>query len=152
MGKHENTLHLQRSKRWHNTMTTELTHEDRQALISYRISRANETLKEAIYNADGGFYNTAVNRLYYSAYYAASALMLAYGISATTHAGIKTMLSLHFVRTGKLGVEHGRTFLTLFENRQSGDYEDFVYCDLNLFTQLYPKTVAFINAIKALLP
>lgn len=89
MGKHENTLHLQRSKRWHNTMTTELTHEDRQALISYRISRANETLKEAIYNADGGFYNTAVNRLYYSAYYAASALMLAHGISATTHAGIK---------------------------------------------------------------
>lgn len=132
-------------------MTTELSPEDRQALIDYRISRAIVTLKEAKYNADGGFYNTAVNRLYYSAYYAASALMLAYGLNATTHAGIKTMLSLHFVRTGKLAVEYGRTFLILFENRQSGDYEDFVYCDLNLFTELYPKTEAFIEAIKKLI-
>lgn len=94
---------------------------------------------------------TILIRLYYSAYYAASALMLANNLNVSTHAGIKTQLSLHFVRTGKLAVEHGKTFLTLFENRQSGDYEDFVYCDLNLYTQLLHKTEAFINAINALI-
>ena len=52
----------------------------------------------------------------------------------------------------KLDAEHGKTFLTLFENRQSGDYEDFVYCDLNLFNQLKPKTLNFIEAIKHLVP
>lgn len=62
------------------------------------------------------------------------------------------MLSLHFVRTGLLDVDHGRSFLTLFESGQSGDYEDFVYCDLNLFNQLYTKTTAFIEAIKELIP
>lgn len=133
-------------------MNSELTLKDRKDLIDYRISRAFETLHEAQYNADGGFFYTAVNRLYYAAYYAASALMLANGLSATSHAGIRTMLSLHFIRTGLLDVEHGRSFMTLFENRQSGDYEDFVYCDLNLFKQLYPKTVAFIEAIKLLIP
>lgn len=133
-------------------MKTELTLQERNDLINYRLSRAVETLDEAQYNANGGYFNTAVNRLYYAAYYAASALMLANGINATSHAGIKTMLSLHFVRTGLLDVDHGRTFLTLFENRQSGDYEDFVYCDLNLFNQLFPKTVAFIEAIKVLAP
>ncbi|MDE6654909.1 MAG: HEPN domain-containing protein [Muribaculaceae bacterium] len=132
-------------------MNTELSPEDRETLISYRLSRAEETLKEAVYNAEGQFYNTAVNRLYYAAYYATSALMLEHGLNATTHAGIKTMLSLHFIRTGKLDVEFGRTFLTLFENRQSGDYEDFVYCDANLFDQLYPKTIAFIEAISKLI-
>ena len=133
-------------------MNSELTPKDRKNLIDYRLSRALETIAEAQYNADGGYFNTAVNRLYYAAYYAVSALMLANGITATSHAGTKTMLSLHFVRTGQLDVEHGKTFLTLFENRQSGDYEDFVYCDQNLFNQLLPKTEAFIEAIKALIP
>lgn len=132
-------------------MKSELTLKDRKNLIEYRLSRATETLVEAQYSANGGYFNTAVNRLYYAAYYAASALMLANGISATSHAGTKTMLSLHFIRTGLLDVEHGKSFMTLFENRQSGDYEDFVYCDLNLFNQLYPKTVAFIEAIKLLI-
>lgn len=133
-------------------MKSELTLKDRKNLIEYRLSRAVETLEEAQYNADGGYYNTAVNRLYYAAYYAASALMLANGLTATSHAGIKTMLSLNFVRPGHLEVEHGKTFLTLFENRQSGDYEDFVYCDLKLYNQLLPRTMAFIEAIKTLIP
>lgn len=133
-------------------MKTELSLEDRKNLIDYRLSRAIETIEEAQYNADGKYYNTAVNRLYYAAYYAASALMLANGLSATSHAGIKTMLSLHFVRKGLLDVEYGRTFLTLFENRQSGDYEDFNYCNLSLFNQLLPKTIDFIEAIKAIVP
>lgn len=133
-------------------MKSELSLEDRYNLIEYRLQRASETIAEAQYNADGGYFNTAVNRLYYAAYYAASALMLANGITATSHAGIKTMLSLHFVRTGLLDVEHGKTFLTLFENRQSGDYEDFIYCDLNLFNQLLPRTKDFIEAIRDLVP
>lgn len=133
-------------------MKSELSLEDRYNLIEYRLQRASETIAEAQYNADGGYFNTAVNRLYYAAYYAASALMLANGITATSHAGIKTMLSLQFVRTGLLDVEHGKTFLTLFENRQSGDYEDFIYCDLNLFNQLLPRTKDFIDAIRDLVP
>ena len=125
----------------------ELTTERRQDLVKYRLERAWATLEEASYNAAGGYYNIAVNRLYYSAYYAASALMVAYSLSASSHAGIKSMLSLYFVRPGYLAKEHGKTFLTLFENRQSGDYEDFVVCDLSLYEQLVPKTKAFIQAI-----
>lgn len=132
-------------------MTDHLQDDDRKALINYRMQRAVETLAEADYNADGNYFNTAVNRLYYAAYYAASALMLAYELDATTHAGIKTLLSLHFIKSGKLDISHGRTFMTLFENRQSGDYEDFVYCDLNLFNDLRPKTESFIDAIKILI-
>lgn len=132
-------------------MNAELNDSDRHALVEYRLTRAYETLKEAEYNALGEYYNTAVNRLYYAAYYAVAALMISEGHNATTHSGIKTMLGMHFIRTGKLDIEHGRTFMMLFENRQSGDYEDFVYCDKNLYAQLFPKTVALIDAIKGLI-
>lgn len=133
-------------------MKSELTSEDRRNLVIYRMNRANETIQEAVYNANGGYFNTAVNRLYYAAYYAISALLLHNGHATSTHAGIKALFSLHFIRTGILDVEYGQTFLTLFENRQSGDYEDFVYCDLGLFNQLLPKTEALIAAISDLLP
>lgn len=129
-------------------MTTELSADDRNALVEYRFSRAMDTIAEAQYNADGGYFNTAVNRLYYAAFYAASALMTAYNHSSSTHAGLKTLLSLHFVKTGLLAPEHAKTFMILFENRQSGDYEDFVYCDLELFEALLPRTIAFINSVK----
>ena len=124
----------------------------RSDLISYPLQRASETLEEADYNAKGGYFNAAVNRLYYSCYYAASALMLENKLEASSHKGIKTMLGLEFVVKGKLDAKYGRIYQQLFENRQSGDYEDFVYCDLELFEQLRPQAEDFVNVVKALIP
>lgn len=132
-------------------MKAVLDNDSRQALIAYRLQRALETIEEADYNSKGGYFNTAVNRLYYAAYYAASALMLAYGIERSTHAGIKSMLALNFIRKGLLDTTHGKTFMSLFENRQSGDYEDFVYCDAELYGLLRPKTADFIEALRSLI-
>lgn len=132
-------------------MKTELIYEDRKNLVAYRPQRAIDTIQEAIYNAKGGYFNIAVNRLQYVAYYAVSALLLKNQYGATTHAGVKALFSLHFVRTGLVEAEHGKTFLILFENRQSGDYEDFVYCDQEIFDYLFPKTKVLVNAIAELI-
>lgn len=128
-------------------MKNELDKIDRDALISYRISRAYDTIEEAKYNAKGAYFNTAVNRLYYAAYYAVTALLLKHHFNASTHAGVKTLFSLRFIKSGIMDIELGKTFMALFENRQSGDYEDFVYCDQELFDQLLPKTERLINCI-----
>lgn len=77
-----------------------LDQESRNALVSYRLERAYKSLEEALYLSEGGYYNAAVNRLYYACYYAAVALLLKNGISAQTHSGVKTMLGLHFVSKG----------------------------------------------------
>ena len=132
-------------------MKEKLTSENREAIVSYRMERAYETLKEADYNTAGGYYNASVNRLYYACYYAASALLLNHEIEAHTHNGVKTQLSMHFVRTGQLSIEHGATVSLLFEKRQAGDYSDFAYCDLALVNMLRPRAEAFVNAIKELI-
>lgn len=132
-------------------MTAKLDSDSRNALINYRIQRAYETLQEADYNAVGKYYNTAVNRLYYSVFYAANALLLSKEIVCGTHKGIKNILSLHFIKTGLLDVCHGKSFNQLFINRQSGDYEDFIFCDLELFNSLRPKAEEFIKAVEKLL-
>ena len=128
-----------------------LDEQSRKELIVYRLDRANETMLEANLLANEGFYNAAINRLYYACFYAVQALLLKNQITATTHAGVKSMLGLHFVSKGLLPKELGKTFSRLFEIRHSGDYDDFAYCDKEMTDEFTPKANAFINKIKELI-
>ena len=132
-------------------MKETLDEQSRKALVSYRLERADETMKEAEILAREQHYNAAANRLYYACYYAASALLVSNTISASTHAGVKTMLGMHFVSKGILSNELGKTFSRIFEIRHSGDYDDFVYCDKEMIDEYTPKAEEFIEAIKKLL-
>lgn len=128
-----------------------LDEQSRLSLIKYRIERANETIEESKLLARGGYYNAAVNRLYYACFYASLALLAANNMPTSTHAGVKTMLGLHFVSKGVLANEHGKTFSRLFEIRHSGDYDDFVYCDQEMVDEYTPKAISFIAAVTELL-
>ena len=132
-------------------MKESLDLESRDSLIAYRIERAYCSLKEAKLMAQGEFYNASINRLYYACYYMVVALLLKNNISAQTHSGVKTMLGMHFTSKGKLSISASKIFATLFEKRHSSDYDDFVYCDQEMFDELYPKAEAFIEEVKELI-
>ncbi|MBO6013472.1 MAG: HEPN domain-containing protein [Bacteroidales bacterium] len=121
------------------------------SLIKYRIDRADQTILESKLLAKEGYYNAAINRLYYACFYAVLALFVANGITTVTHAGVKTMLGLNFISKGLIPNEHGKTFSRLFEIRHSGDYDDFVYCDKEMIDEYTPKAEAFIHIIRRLL-
>ena len=73
-------------------MKQELSPEHRVALIQYRFERAYKTLEEADYMRVGNYFNAAINRLYYACFYAATGLLIAKGIEAGTHNGVKLSL------------------------------------------------------------
>jgi len=93
-------------------------------LINYRIARARDTLEDAQILAENKKWNSAINRLYYAAYYAVIALLLSNDLKPTTHNGAKSNFSEHFVKTGKIDKELGKIFSQLFSWRQKGDYDD----------------------------
>lgn len=62
-------------------------------LIGYRLSRAKGTFDDAKILADKERWNSAINRLYYSAYYAVIAILLKYDFKPTTHNGVKSVFS-----------------------------------------------------------
>ena len=128
-------------------MNTELTDENYQALSRYRQERAHETLSEIPFLCEQGYYNTAINRLYYACYYATEALLLKHKIEAKSHAGVKAMLGLHFVSKGLVPVTIGKILSTLYEKRQSGDYDDFIYCDKEMTDDLTTQAHTFIDYI-----
>lgn len=132
-------------------MMMELDDQSRIDLVKYRIARSRETLKEAELLAREKFYNAAINRLYYACYYASVALLLNNRIPSQTHSGVKSMIGLHFVSKGIMPLKIGKTLSTLFEKRQSGDYDDFVLCDKDMVDELTPKAVEYINFVESLL-
>lgn len=132
-------------------MKEQLSRDNIEALVAYRFKRAEETLTEVPFLKQQGYYNTAVNRLYYACYYAAVALLIKHEVNPSTHAGVKQMLGMHFVATGRLSRELGRCFSLLFERRHSSDYDDFAYSSEEEINELMPKAQAFIEAIGVLL-
>ena len=124
--------------------------EDRRAIVAYRMERADATLEEARGVAERKWYNLAANRLYYAAYYAASALLISNGIPTRTHSGVISQVNLHYVKTGKLALEYGALLGQLFSLRQSGDYEDFKQVTKEQFDELAPKTSEFVEMLKKL--
>lgn len=113
-------------------------------LINYRITRAKDTLDDAQILADKGKWNSAINRLYYAAYYAVIALLLSVDLKPTTHNGAKSNFSEHFVKTGKINKELGKIFSQLFTWRQKGDYDD-------LFGFQKEKVLPYFEPVKKLI-
>lgn len=124
---------------------------ERKSIVIYRMENARNTLHEIEDHCEKGYYNTAVNRLYYARFYAASALLLANHIETKTHDGVRQMLGKHFVLTGMIPLELGKFYTVMFNKRSAGDYEDFVQHTQRTVNDLYPNAEAFISTISKLL-
>ena len=127
-----------------------MTDEQRRDIVIYRIENAVSTLNEISEHIERGFYNTAVNRMYYACFYAASALLVAHQIEVKSHEGVRQMLGKHFVLTGILPSELGKFYSVIFAKRSAGDYEDFITHDLKTAETYYPQTKVFVSWIKEL--
>lgn len=124
-----------------------LTEEQRIDVVRYRMENAKKTLLEVESHRNNGFYNTAVNRMYYACYYAACAILIANGITTKSHDGVRQKLGQHIVLTGKLSPDLGRFYSRLFSKRSTGDYEDFINHTLETVDELLPEAKSFVQTI-----
>lgn len=103
-----------------------INEEQIQAIVSHRIEKSDATYTDVLKSMEFEMYSTAANRLYYSFYYAASALLLSKGVETHRHSSLQSMMHLHFVKTGLMNSEDGLLMRQLFNLRQERDYDDFV--------------------------
>ena len=128
-----------------------LQRDDKNAMVAVRLQRAKETLDEVKGNLTMGFWRIAANRLYYSCYYAVSALLIKNDFTTHTHAGVINQFGLHFVTKGLVSKEQGKFFKKLFNLRQKGDYDVwFEICEEDIKPFLKPAE-EFITNIEALI-
>lgn len=109
---------------------------DKEALITFRMERARETLFEAQVQMDNALWRVAVNRLYFACFYAITALLVTKDDYPKTHKGLKQRFALLFVTTKVVPLHLADTFSELFDRRNSGDYDDFFDVDRSTVDRL----------------
>ncbi len=72
------------------------------------------------------FYNTLINRLYYSCFHATKALLLTKDLVSKTHSGVVSLLNQKFVFENTFDKQHAAFFKKLMEERVEDDYGDFM--------------------------
>lgn len=129
-----------------------MTPEQRFDIVLYRMNSAKDLLVEIKNHIEHGYYNTAMNRMYYACFYAVSALLLHEGIDGVkSHEGVRQMFGKHFVLTGKVSKDWGRFYTIVLNNRSAADYEDFKNYNLYETEEMYPQVCSFIKLIDSLI-
>ena len=120
---------------------------DLDGLIKERIRKAKDTLEAARLLASENHWNSAINRLYYGAFYAVLALLAKMNARTSTHSGAKSEFYRLFIKTGKIDRKYGELYTDLFSKRQEGDYEDFLNFTSEDVIPLVPRVEEFIEMI-----
>ena len=103
-----------------------ITEEKRSVVVRYWFEKAEESMTSARREFEAGSLSFAMNRLYYAAFYAVSALLMAHELSFKKHSGVRAAFHKQFIKTGLLDQKWGRLYDQLFEDRQEGDYMVFI--------------------------
>lgn len=91
-------------------------------LVENWLTKAKETLISAEKNLEIDELYTAQNRLYYTVFYAVSALAQKHGFATSKHSQLKGWFTREFIKSKKINTEYGKLYFELFENRQKSDY------------------------------
>ena len=118
--------------------------------MAYRLQSARETLDEAAALAEKGHHRGAVNRIYYSMFYAVSALALEHGFSTASHSQLRGHFNREFVKPGRVGVEFGRAYGAAFDARTKGDYDDLTTFDDEQVAALLEDAQRFVSTLAEL--
>ncbi len=128
-----------------------MTPEDRQTIISYRLERAEESLRAARLLRDNNMLIPAMNRIYYAMFYAVQAVLARDEAAFAKHGQVKGYFNREYIKNGIFPVEAGKLYNMVFEYRQKFDYVDLVMPDVSAIDAYLRDAAVFVQQIRAYL-
>jgi len=111
-------------------------------LIKYRMEKSKETFQDARVMYEKASLGSTVNRIYYAMFYAVNGLLLSNNFSSSKHSGVRSLFNKEFEK------KWGKFYSKIFEERQEGDYKDFVKFNSNTVRSWLDGAKNFINEIE----
>lgn len=87
------------------------------------MKKAHESISAAKHLSDGGYYDFAVARAYYTMFYVAQAFLLGQGLTFSKHGSLLSAVGQHLVKPGIIPAHLHRNLITAYNARIEGDYE-----------------------------
>jgi len=112
---------------------------------------SRETLEDAACLVKDNRARSAVNRIYYATFYAASALILSENFATKKHSGVRALFNRHYIQTGLLDICHSKFYREIYDLRHGLDYLRGELITPEEVERLYDCAKFLIDAIEALL-
>lgn len=122
-----------------------------QELITYRMEKSREAINAAEIMLENNMLGFAMNRIYYSMFYAVQSLLAADGVSFSKHGQVKGHFNRKWIKSGKLSKTLGQLYNKAFEYRQKFDYVDFAAPSRDMVAEYIQKANEFYKEIDAFL-
>ena len=119
-------------------------------LAKYRLEKAKNTLLDAKNYIGKATLESTVNRIYYAMFYTVNALLITKDLSSSKHSGICALFNKEIVNKGLVKRQLGKFYSDMKDNRQEGDYKDFVKFEKEDVEFWLKKAENFINKIEEL--
>ena len=98
---------------------------EQKALVLHRFERAETSLQEAKDELARKNFRLAVNRAYYTVFYAMRAFLATVGKDSSKHSGIAALFNEHFIKSKIVPTVSSKLIQSLMDLRHEGDYQDF---------------------------
>ena len=98
-----------------------------------------------------GYFDTSVNRIYYSCFYCVQALLAKLDIYPKSHKGVLIQFNLHYVKKGIISKELGLFFQDIFDQRLLSDYDETYEASPKTVKELLANALIFFEQSKVLL-
>lgn len=126
-----------------------MTPEDRYALVRYRLEKAARTLRQAEALGAIAEWDGAVNRAYYTMFYAALAMLAQQGLAAHRHTGVLALVDRELVRRDLLPAAQAARLREAFRLRQRADYAETEPMDAERGRELLGAAKVFLDEVRA---
>jgi len=122
-----------------------MTGQEKEISIRQKIEKAKSTIDQIHNLLNFGYYDTAINRIYYACFYAVQALLIYKDITPKSHKGVLNMFSLHYIKEGIIAENFGKHYSRIFDQRMMVDYDDGLLPDSEMANGLLSISVDFIK-------
>ena len=98
---------------------------EREALSKLRLDQAKQCLVSANALLQINDLRGAVNRAYYAIFHAMRSVLILEGKDFAKHSGVISYFRREYIKNGVFATDISDTITELFNNRSSGDYDDY---------------------------
>ncbi|MCL6097421.1 MAG: HEPN domain-containing protein [Bacteroidetes bacterium] len=120
-------------------------------LINIRIQQSEAALREVEFLLEHKMLSLATNRIYYSIFYAISAISIKDNYSTSKHTRLLGWFNKNYINSGMLPKEFGKMIYACFENREKSDYDFLFELTKEEINGYYELAKKFISAVKEMI-
>ncbi|MDH4152739.1 MAG: HEPN domain-containing protein [Nitrospira sp.] len=128
-----------------------MTESSRPEEVQAELFRADKSLAAARSLLNDDFLEDALSRAYYSILHAARAVLLAEGVSVSSHRAVRRLFGQHLVKPSKLAVRLAKILAEEQDDRFLADYDAWFHAERERAEKRVREAAEFLAAIKIFL-